>query len=105
MSLLLEKSFDKNSGKWELKINGEIDVYTSPKFKDELHSMINQSNSDIVIDGENLEYIDSTGLGVLMSGLKKLREEQNNITIKNIRPNIQKLLKITGLNKIFIIKE
>lgn len=104
MGLKVDKSFNEEKEVWVLKLHGEIDIYTAPKFKETLLNVIETRDSDIIIDGEHLEYIDSTGLGVLISGLKKLKETDNNITIINLRPNISKLFEITGLNKVFIVK-
>lgn len=104
MGLKVDKSFNEEKEVWVLKLHGEIDIYTAPKFKETLLNVIETRDSDIIIDGEQLEYIDSTGLGVLISGLKKLKETDNNITIINLRPNISKLFEITGLNKVFIVK-
>ncbi|MTI72025.1 MAG: STAS domain-containing protein [Firmicutes bacterium] len=105
MALEIKKTFDKENDRWVIKPNGEIDIYTSPEFKETLLDLIEESETDIVINGENLDYIDSTGLGVLISGLKKLKEKERNIIIINIKKNINKLLDITGLNKVFIVKE
>lgn len=105
MSLKINKSFNEEKKVWTLKPYGEIDIYTAPKFKETLLEVIESRNSDIIIDGKNLEYIDSTGLGVLISGLKKLKETDKNIIIINLRSNINKLFEITGLNKVFIVKE
>ncbi|WP_425449247.1 STAS domain-containing protein [Dethiothermospora halolimnae] len=88
-----------------IKPVGEVDIYTSPDLKETLTEIINQSNVNMVIDGEKLEYIDSTGLGVLIGALKKIKEKERNITITNIKPNIKKLFDITGLNKVFVVKE
>ncbi|WP_427340707.1 STAS domain-containing protein [Caloranaerobacter sp. DY30410] len=105
MGLEVKKEFDTTKNVWILKPMGEIDIYTSPNFKDILLGMINEKSADVILDGEELVYMDSTGLGVLISGLKKLREKDKNIILTNIRPNINKLFDITGLNKVFIIKE
>ncbi|SHH78091.1 anti-sigma B factor antagonist [Caloranaerobacter azorensis DSM 13643] len=105
MGLEVKKEFDKNKNVWILKPMGEIDIYTSPSFRDILLEMINEKSVDVILDGEGLIYMDSTGLGVLISGLKKLREKDKNIILTNIKPNINKLFDITGLNKVFIIKE
>lgn len=104
MALQVEKYFDEEKNSWVLKPKGEIDIYTSPKFKETLLNIIEEEEKDIIIDGESLEYIDSTGLGVLISGLKKLKKTDKNITIINLKPNINKLFDITGLNKVFIVE-
>lgn len=104
MALKVDKTYSEEKETWILKPKGEIDIYTAPKFKEILLEVIESKESDIIIDGEKLEYIDSTGLGVLISGLKKLKETDKNIIIINLRPNIIKLFEITGLNKVFVVK-
>lgn len=104
MALELNKTFDGERDAWIIKPVGDIDIYSAPTFKQELIDMIDQEQKDIVIDGTQLEYIDSTGLGVLISGLKKIKESNKDIYLENIKPNINKLFDITGLNKVFIIQ-
>ena len=89
----------------EIKPIGEVDIYTSPELKNQVFSLIEERNTSIIIDGESLEYIDSTGLGVLMSIYKKMQENSLNLEIINLKPNIYKLFDITGLNKVFNIRE
>lgn len=89
----------------EIKPIGEVDIYTSPDLKNKVFELIDENALDIIINGEDLEYIDSTGLGVLMSIYKKVQEKNKNFKINNLRPNIYKLFDITGLNKVFNIQE
>ncbi len=105
MSLEIVKRFDDNENAWIVSPIGEVDIYTSPVFKEELLKMIEEKAADIIIDGENLVYIDSTGLGVLISALKKAKESNNGITITNIKSSIKKLFDLTSLDKVFTIKE
>lgn len=88
----------------EIKPIGEVDIYTSPELKNKIYALIEEKNLDIIINGEELDYIDSTGLGVLMGIYKKLQEKSLNIKITNLKPNIYKLFDITGLNKVFNIQ-
>ena len=94
-----------DDGSIEIKPMGEVDIYTSPELKNKIFELIGEKKADIIINGENLEYIDSTGLGVLMSIYKKMQEKNLNLQIINLKPNIYKLFDITGLNKVFNIRE
>jgi anti-sigma B factor antagonist len=83
---------------------GEVDIYTSPEFKTKLLELVDTEKADLLIDGTELDYIDSTGLGVLMSIYKTMQEKSLKLEVENLKPNIYKLFDITGLNKIFNIK-
>ncbi len=89
----------------EIQPIGEVDIYTSPELKCKIYELIEEKKLDILINGDDLTYIDSTGLGILMGIYKKLKENNLNIKIINLKPNIYKLFDITGLNKIFNIQE
>lgn len=104
MSLMINKSYDEANKVWNIKLDGEVDIYTAGSLKDAFMKMLEENKENIKIDAEKLDYIDSTGLGVLIGVLKKLREEEKNIIILNIKPSINKLLNITGLDKIFVIE-
>jgi len=105
LSLSIEKKYRQDLNVWNVKISGEVDIYTSDKMKETLNEMVEEKNTEIQIDCTNLSYIDSSGLGVLIGVLKKLKEEKNNLVILNARSNIVKLLSITGLDKVFILRE
>lgn len=86
------------------KPHGEIDIYFATTFKERLNKLIVDNKLNVLIDCEDLEYLDSTGLGALMSILKHANESNVKIRIINLKPNIGKLFTITGLNKIFNIE-
>ena len=102
--------FELNIGRYEeskkvISLNGEIDIYSAPDFKDNLYSAIGTCNEDVVLDCSELSYIDSMGLGILVAALKRIKLNECNVYIKNPRANVRKLLKITGLDKVFIMEE
>jgi anti-sigma B factor antagonist len=82
-------------------LTGEIDVYTSPKVKDAITELIDQEHYNLVINLEKVRYIDSTGLGVLIGGLKRVREHGGSVSLVCTNPQIKKIFDITGLVKIF----
>lgn len=102
MSVVINSSFDAEKQLWDLKLGGEIDIYTSTLFKEELQKIyLSESTGDVHIDASDLEYIDSTGLGVLIGALKRLKQKDKDIYIKSTKPNVRKIFSITGLDKIF----
>ncbi len=90
--------------KTQIVLSGEIDIYTSQTFKNELHEIVNSTKGDIYLDCKDLSYIDSTGLGILVGALKEIRKGNNDIYISNLKDNIKKLFVITGLDKLFKIE-
>jgi anti-sigma B factor antagonist len=104
MSLEISKRFDEEKSLWDIQLVGDVDIQSSSHLKEEINGMLNQVETDLTIDCANLSYIDSTGLGVLIGVLKRVKLVEKEITIVNAQNNIKKLLNITGLDKIFKIK-
>ncbi|MCX8007207.1 MAG: STAS domain-containing protein [Coriobacteriia bacterium] len=86
-----------------LSVRGEIDVYTSPVLKSELGSAIDDGCVDLVVDMQGVTFIDSSGLGALVSGLRRVKERSGSLRIVCTRDNILKVFRITGLDKVFPI--
>ncbi len=104
MSLQIRKNYDEQENQWNMELTGEVDIYTAGQLKETFIKLLEEKKVNIKINAAHLEYIDSTGLGVLIGALKRLKQENKNIIIYNIKPSIKKLLNITGLDKIFIIE-
>jgi anti-sigma B factor antagonist len=102
MNLDLKERISENGIVIELK--GELDIFSSPTLKDKLYSLIDTSSNDVIIDMNDVTYIDSTGLGVFVGALKKSRQKGTNIVLKNLKPNVRKVFTITGLDKVFRIE-
>lgn len=92
---------EAQGGTYVVDLNGEIDVYTSPKVKDAIGELIDKGHYNLVINLEKVRYIDSTGLGVLIGGLKRVREHGGTVNLVCTNPQIKKIFDITGLVKIF----
>src|SRR5690348_8194883 len=56
-----------------IAVGGEIDVYTAPKLREKLISLVEAGSYQLIVDMEGVEFLDSTGLGVLVGGLKRVR--------------------------------
>jgi anti-sigma B factor antagonist len=92
------------SGEWiVVEARGEIDLYTAPKLKAELAGLVDQDRVRIVVDLAGVEFLDSTGLGVLIGSLKRCRERGGEFGLAAPKETVQKVLSITGLDKVFPI--
>ncbi|MBA1334759.1 MAG: Anti-sigma B factor antagonist RsbV [Firmicutes bacterium] len=96
--------YDKDNARWMAELKGEIDIYSAAEFKKALNSAFEEKIDDLYLDCKELSYMDSTGLGVLIGALKRIKEQDKNIYLKNLKPNVMKLFLITGLDKIFILE-
>ena len=84
-------------------VGGEIDVYTAPKLREQLIDLVSTGSYHIVVDMENVEFLDSTGLGVLVGALKRVRQHQGSLRLVCTRERLLKIFRITGLAKVFTI--
>lgn len=78
-----------------------MDIYTAPKLREKLVELIDAGNDRIVVDLEKVGFMDSTGLGSLVAGLKRIRERDGELAIVCTREPVLKVLGITGLDRVF----
>lgn len=104
MALEIRKSYVESTNEWQVELAGDVDISSSNLLKDELTVLLDEREISITLDCNNLSYIDSTGLGVLIGVLKRVKGKGNDIIVSNVHSNISKLLRITGLDKIFVVK-
>ena len=93
------------NGKLRVLLKGEVDISTAPEFKTRLYELVGEGDKDIELFCEELSYIDSTGLGILVGALKRVKKNENSVYIYRLKDNIKKLFRITGLDKVFILEE
>lgn len=84
-------------------LKGEIDVYTAPRFKESMISLIENGCHDLIIDLQGVNFMDSTGLGALVGGLKRVKPLGGSLVLVCSQSKILKILELTGLNKEFPI--
>ena len=92
---------DDNS--YVIALAGEVDLYTAPEFKQQLLEVIGQGAKDVVVDFSDTTFIDSTTLGVLVGGVKRLRMNEGQLSLVCSDRNITKIFEITGLDRVFTI--
>lgn len=86
-------------------VGGEIDVYTAPSLRDKITELVGAGVYDLVVDLSAVEYLDSTGLGVLVGGLKKVRAHDGSLQLVCDQERLLKIFRITGLDKVFVIHD
>ena len=89
MSIIINSAMDTENNSWKVYLEGELDVSTAEELKKSLHKLVDEKN------------IDSTGLGVMIGILKRLKIENKEVYIENPKSNVRKIFNITGLDKIF----
>ena len=86
-----------------ISLSGEVDLYTAPEFKQELLEAIDDGAMQVIVDFTHTTFIDSTTLGVLVSGVKRLRPNGGQLSLVCGDRNITKIFEITGLDRVFTI--
>ena len=101
MALQIQKSFDQEENQWNIFPTGEVDIATAASFRVALDDAFKEKPGNIALHFDDLGYMDSTGLGVIIGAYGRLKENGYKIVLSNPQENIQKLLHITSLDKIF----
>ena len=91
------------AGVWVIALTGEVDLYTAPEFKQQLLDAIAQGAQHVIVDLTDTTFIDSTTLGVLVGGVKRLRAQEGRLSLVCSDRNIRKIFEITGLDRVFTI--
>ena len=82
-------------------LTGEVDAYTSTRFRETMVELIDAGAVNLIIVMNKVEYIDSSGLGALVGGLKRASEREGRIVIVCKNPQVKKVFEITGLERVF----
>jgi len=100
MSLQIQSKFNEELEKWDIIAIGEVDISTAPKLRETLDDAYQEKMADIQIYLDDLNYIDSTGLGVIIGAYGRMQQSKNKIILLNPKDNIKRLLNITSLDRI-----
>ena len=97
------KTEDLGDSSYVISLGGEVDLYTAPEFKQQLLEVIGQGAKHVIVDFSDTTFIDSTTLGVLVGGVKRLRTNDGQLSLVCSDRNITKIFEITGLDRVFTI--
>src|ERR1700752_1322278 len=86
-------------------VEGEIDIYTAPRLRDLLIDLVGKNDYQLVVNMEKVEFLDSTGLGVLVGGLRRVRAHDGSLDLVCTQEGILKIFRTTGLTQVFGIHD
>ncbi len=101
MDVLIKKS--PAGENYLIQVDGELDMYTAPQLKSALQEAIDQGQKHLVIDLTRVGFLDSTSLGVLVGGLRRVRSEEGEMSLVVDHPQLEKMFRITGFDGVFRI--
>jgi anti-sigma B factor antagonist len=86
-------------------VEGEIDIYTAPRLRELLIDLVSKNSYQLVINMDKVGFLDSTGLGVLVGGLRRVRAHDGWLDLVCTQERILKIFRITGLTQVFGIHQ
>lgn len=86
-----------------VNVRGEVDIYTAPRLKEQLVKLIDGGATGVVVDLTGVTFIDSTALGVLIGGVRRLREADGRMALVVATRPVERVLTLTGLDRVFTI--
>ncbi len=86
-----------------VSVSGRIDGTTYKDLETLLNELIDQNKSEIILDLEEVVYISSVGLRVLLSALKKVRPNKGDVKLVSLQPFVREVFEITGFTKLFSV--
>lgn len=93
----------EQDGKISVIVQGEIDAFTAPKLRERLFPLSEKEGADITINLSDVNYLDSTGLGVFVGVFKNIKSNNGKLQIVGLSQRLMKLFKMTGLANIMDI--
>jgi len=86
-----------------VELTGEVDLYTAPRFKEDVVALIDEGVTELIVDLSAVTFIDSTALGVLISGVKRLHDSDGRLLVVAGSKPVVRILSITGLDRVLSV--
>jgi anti-sigma B factor antagonist len=96
----LDVSTREEAGRVVVVAIGEVDVFTAPLLDAELSRLTADGRTDLVVDLSRVDFLDSTGLSVLVKALKRVREAEGRLDVVVAADRVAKVFRITGLDSL-----
>lgn len=90
----------QRSGAWTvLRVAGELDLHTSPPLRDRISELLDGGTSRLAIDLEQVSFMDSSSLGILVAALKRIQEKDGDLALVGVNGSPLKVLSLTGIDR------
>lgn len=99
----LSIAMENADGNHVLHLSGEVDAYTAQQLRDQLFPVVEQGGSQVTVDLEHVNYMDSTGIGIFIGALKAASKSGSQLRLEKVPPRINRLFRITGLHEIISV--
>jgi len=99
----MELKIRKNGNNYIIDVNGEMDLYNSYKLKELVMKMLEKKVERFIINLENVDYIDSSGIGALIYICSTIKKMNFRLIITNIHGSVKKVIELTKLMGYFPI--
>jgi anti-sigma B factor antagonist len=92
------------AARYRIALTGEFDMYGAPEFRHDLHTCVERGAQEVIVDFTAASFIDSTVLGILLGGMKRLRERGGELSI--VCPDsLRRIFEVTGLDRVLTITD
>ncbi|WNC15353.1 anti-sigma factor antagonist [Brevibacillus brevis] len=90
----------------QVNLSGDVDAFTGPKVKEALMTLVQSPNASVVaVDLKEVEYMDSTGIGIFIAVMKACKQSGCEFVVQNLSPRVERLFQITGLYELVVIRK
>ncbi|NEU31459.1 STAS domain-containing protein [bacterium LRH843] len=103
MNITIRKELENNE--MVVYLAGEIDVYSAPQLRETLVPLSKQKGKHVIVDLSDIQYIDSTGLGIFIGALKAAHANKGELKLRGMSERVQRLFSITGLDEVMTISK
>ncbi|MBF0406575.1 MAG: STAS domain-containing protein [Candidatus Riflebacteria bacterium] len=86
-----------------IALRGEIGTETVNQFKERIDQLIDEGKNRLIMDFQEINYLNSMGLGVVAAALKKVKKNKGDLKLVKLSPAVQELFELTRLTKVFEI--
>ena len=94
---------DKPKEETVIYVAGELDFHTAPDLRKEILALLNDGVNRLVLDVGQLDFIDSSGLSVIIAGFKRYKESGGELILRSLTERTRRVLEVSGLNKVLVV--